>query len=108
MRVSDRICEQIDAAINMLAFGTATDYEVQIGIMPTNAPAGQGPENLVIAQFFFFMRSPILGQGDLVAVEIMPLELTKNDSALQSMVKRCFDVLLEQSRAAMQLPGASN
>lgn len=108
MRVSDRICEQVDEAIRMVALAQAVDYEVQIGIMPTGVSPGQGPENIVISQFFFFMRSPIIGQGDLVAVEIMPLEMTKNDQAIREMTTRCMDVLVDQSRAAMKLPGQPN
>jgi len=108
MRVSDRICEQIDEAIRMVALAQSIDYEVQIGIMPTNVPPGQGPENIVISQFFFFMRSPIIGQGDLVSVEILPLELTKNDQAIREMTTRCVNMLLDESRNAMKLPGANN
>jgi hypothetical protein len=108
MRVTDRICEDLESIITRFAFGTQIDYDLQMGIMPTQGPGGQQGPNMIICQFFFFARSPLLGQGDLVAVEVLPLEVTKNAEALEGMVKRCVDQLSNESRALIAPPGTKN
>jgi len=102
MRVTDRIADELEAILGALAWkevGQSVDWDVQVGIMPT-----QDGQNMVIAQFFFFLKNPILGQGDLATVEIMPLALTTVGGALNGMVKRCLENLAEQHKSATALP----
>lgn len=108
MRVTDRISEDIEPLIDRYALGTRVDYDLQIGIMPTQGTGGQPGPNMIICQFFLFAPSPLIGQGDLVAVEVLPLEVTKNADALEGLVKRCVEFLNNESRNLLLPPGTKN
>lgn len=97
MRVTDRIINDIDTILDRGTYGMPIDYEIQVGMIPTENG------NMIIAQFFFFTRNPILGQGDLAVLEIMPLEMTKVEAALEALVRRCLENLLDQKDEATGL-----
>ena len=97
MRVTDRINADITTILEQGTYGMPVDYEIQVGMIPTENG------NMIIAQFFFFTRNPILGQGDLAVLEIMPLEMTKLMPALEAMVRRCLEGLLDQKDEATGL-----
>ena len=67
MRVSDRVLDDLEPIVEMYALGHPIDWDAQMAIMPT--PDGQ---TMIGVQFFFFMRSPILGTGDLAMIQFMP------------------------------------
>lgn len=95
-RLTDRIVDDVADLIERHALGDHFTYEVQVGLVPT--PGGQ---NLLIAQVFVLLANPIVGQGDLVALEIIPVEITKIPEALEALVKRCIGALRDQQRAAL-------
>ena len=98
MRVTDRIAETIETIMEDKFLSGQFDYDVQIGIMPT-----ENQQNLLIAQLFFFGKNPIFSEGDLVAIEIIPLEATKNDFAMRGLIDRCVELIRQQQSQALRL-----
>lgn len=98
MRITDMVADALTEIVPRytLVTGRPIKWDVQIGVMPIN------DENMVILQLFFMMRSPMLNQGDLAVVEIMPAAMAEIDGALEGVVKRCADTLAEQSRTLLK------
>lgn len=98
MRITDAVADALADIVPRytIVTGRPIKWDVQIGVMPINN------ENMVIVQLFFMMRSPLLNQGDLAVVEIMPAAMADIDGALEGVVKRCADTLAEQSRTILK------
>lgn len=94
MRITDQVADVLTEIVPRyeIVTGRPIKWDVQIGVMPINN------ENMVILQLFFMTRSPLLNQGDLAIVEIMPAAMAEIDGAIEGVVKRCADTLAEQSR----------
>lgn len=91
MRVTDRVSDDVETLLANMPHGDDFTWDIQVGLMPD-----QAGNNIVIAQFFVFGRNPILGQGDLAVVEILPLEMTKHLNVLEAMLRRCIEQIREQ------------
>lgn len=98
MRITDSIADTLTELVPRyeIVTGRPIKWDVQIGVMPINN------ENMVIVQLFFMVRSPLLNQGDLAVVEVMPAAMADIDGALEGVVKRCADTLAEQSRTVLK------
>lgn len=98
MRITDAVADALTDIVPRytIVTGRPIKWDVQIGVMPINN------ENMVILQLFFMTKSPLLNQGDLAVVEIMPAAMADIDGALEGVVKRCADTLAEQSRNALK------
>lgn len=98
MRITDTVADALTEIVPRytVVAGRPIKWDVQIGVMPINN------ENMVILQLFFMMRSPMLNQGDLAVVEIMPAAMADIEGALEGVVKRCADTLAEQARTLLK------
>lgn len=98
MRITDVVADALTEIVPRytVVTGRPIKWDVQIGVMPINN------ENMVILQLFFMTKSPLLNQGDLAVVEIMPAAMAEIDGALEGVVRRCADTLAEQSRTVLK------
>lgn len=105
MRVTDRIADDLTDIVPKHALGQEIDWDVVLTVLPPPTP---GQPAQLMGQIFLFARSPLLGEGDMVATALMPLEMTKNTINLDSAVSQMVATLDQMRQAKMQLPGQMN
>jgi hypothetical protein len=90
MRMTDTIVDLVEEYVMKHRFELVVDWDAQLGLVT------QGNQNILMAQIFLSTTSPLLGQGEMVVVQMIPVNLAKNEMAIEDVVRQGLESLREQ------------
>jgi hypothetical protein len=90
MRMTDQLVDLVEDFVYKHRFELVVDWDAQLGMMT------QGNQNILMAQIFLSTASPILGQGEMVIVQMIPVNMAKNEIAIEDVVRQGLESLREQ------------
>lgn len=93
MRFTDAVCEDLDARLSPMA--DHFDYDVTMDVIQTP----NGP--VVVCKLFFLIANPILGDGPLCTVQIVPAALVTNTQMMDQVIFTATNDLRAMRQAAI-------
>ena len=90
MRMTDGIIDLVEEYVYKHRFELVVDWDAQLGMM------SQGGQNVLMVQIFLSTASPVLGQGEMVIVQMIPVNMAKNQVVIEDVVRQSLESLREQ------------
>lgn len=95
MRFTDAVCEDLDARLAPAKVADHVDYDVTLDFVQTP----DGP--VVVCKLFFLTANPIIGEGPLCTVQVVPAAVVTNGVIMDRVVVAALNDLRTMRQTAI-------